>query len=342
MQLTTITVDVAKRVFEVLGFDRHGERVLQRRLRRRQMAEFFERRGERCQVVLEACGGAHYWGRRLEEMGYAVALLPPRHVARYRLGEKTDANDAQAIYAAWCDRRVRARAVAVKSELQQGWQGLQRYREGCTRRCTALSNQLRALLYEHGVVIGCGWPALRRAVEAQLGSGQLGVDALTVLGLGLEELRELYRRRREIDARMRAWIRSDERCRRLCTIPGVGPLGSGALVAAVGDGAQFASARKLVAWMGLCPSEHSSGDRRRLGRMSKSGPTELRRICIQGARSTLTATLRRGGDDPRSRWMRALVERVGVNKATVAVAAKNVRIAWALLRREQDYRASAI
>jgi len=342
MQLTTITMDVAKRVFEVAGFDRRGERVVQRRLRRSQVVEFFERRKERCQVVLEACGSAHYWGRRLQAMGYRVALLPPRYVAGFRLGQKTDANDTLALYSAWCDLRVRERAVAVKSEAQQGWQGLQRYRSGCTQRLTALGNQLRAVLYEHGVVANRGWASLRRAVESELEAARLGVDVLTVLALGLEEVGELRRRRLEVDRRIRAWTGSDERCRRLCTIPGVGPLSAGALVAAVGDGRQFASGRKLVAWMGLCPREHSSGERRWLGKMTKAGPTELRRLWIQGARATLAATLKRAGQDPRSRWMRALVERVGMNKATVAVAAKNVRIACALLHQQLDYRAGTV
>lgn len=341
MDVTTFAVDLAKQVFQVHGFTSHGERVVARRLSRGRFVRYLAERPERGLVVMEACAAAHHWGRELEALGYRVRLIPPQHVAALRMGNKTDGNDADAIYEA--SRRPKMRFVAVKSEAQQDVLALHRVRERLVGRRTALINQIRGLLGERGHVYGRRRGVLRRAIpELLCREGALTPVLAELLGELWAEFCELDRRIGELERRLKRLHRASEPCRRLGAIEGVGELTATAVAAAIVDGSAFGSGRQFAASLGLTPREHSSGTYRQLGGITKRGDGYLRKLFIHGGRAAVQAALRGDKDDARSRWIRALVERCGKNKAAVAVANKNARISWALLRRGECYRAAGV
>lgn len=332
MQITTFAVDLAKTKFQVHGFTAHGEKVLAKTLTRGRLLGFFEGQEGRGRVVMEACGTAHHWARELIKRGYQVELLPAQHVARLVVGNKTDSNDADAIYEA--AQRPRIRRVAIKSEAQQEVLAVHRVRERLVKARTTLINQIRGLLSERGVVFGTGVAALRRGLAPWLAEAQGPLAEL--IGELREEWQALDARIARQEARLRATYRSSPGCQLIGAVEGIGELTATAMVASVGDGRAFSSGRQMAAWLGLTPREHSSGARRRLLGITKRGDTYLRTLLIHGARSAVLAARRK--TDARSRWIQALVARRGHNVAVVAVANKNARILWALLRTGECYR----
>src|ERR1700719_3910489 len=292
-------------------------------------------------VGLEACSSAHYWARKIERLGHRVRLMSPRFVKPYRKSDKNDANDAEAI----CEAVTRAsmRFVPIKSEAQHEVQALHRVREQLLKSRTALVNQVRGLLAEHGIVAPQGIARARRLLLEILADP----ERHGLSGLFRETLQEIAERLRFFDERVGAYddriervFKEDERCRRLAKIEGVGPLVATAVVAAVGNASEFKSGRELSAWVGLVPRQHSSGNRSQLLGISKRGDRYLRTILIHGAR----AALRRADHkrDQRSRWAMRIKLARGYNKAAVALANKNARIIWALLTRGENYRPPAI
>jgi transposase len=341
MQINVIAVDIAKNVFQVHGFTGTGERVLVKRLSRRRFMRFFQNQQLGCEVVMEACGTGHYWGRQLRRWGYHGRLIPPQHVRAYVVGNKTDGNDADAIYHA--SRRRDLRDVPIKTPVQQDVMALHRVRERRKKARVALVNQIRSLLAERGLVCGRGLKPLRGLIQSIL-DGETASDDLT--GYIIEQLRELQAEWTELDEKIAAaeraisaHARDDAPCQLIADIEGVGPITASAIVAAVGDASQFRSARQMAAWLGLTPKEHSSGQTRRLGGITKRGEVYLRTLLIHGARAAARAAPRK--NDARSRWVRALAQRRGHNKAVVALANKNARIIWALLRTGECYRPAA-
>lgn len=298
------------------------------------MLAFF-RQLEPCLIGLEACSGAHYWARELGKLGHDVRLMAPQFVKPYVKGGKNDANDAEAI----CEAvgRPTMRFVPIKTIEQQDMQCEHRLRNRLIKARTALSNEIRGMLAEFGIVVRSGLSPLRRALPNILedaGNGLSGRFRQMLCELA-QELRDLDERIKTYDQRLQAQAREDERVKRLLAIEGMGPVVATALVAAVGDGKSFASGRDLSAWLGLLPSQHSSGGKNRLGRISKRGDTYLRTLLIHGARAAVCAAGKK--TDRRSRWINALVMRRNKNIATVALANKNARIAWAMLRRNENY-----
>ena len=337
MKISVFAVDLAKYKFQVHGFDARGERRLSRTLSRRGMGRFFAESTHRGEVVMEACGSAHYWGRYLEELGYRVRLIPAHHVRAYVAGNKTDANDADAIYEA--SRRVAIRAVPIKALAQQDALLVHATRERLVKARTALVNQLRGELAERGVVFGRNTGVLRRGVMALL-AGEVGGEVTVELQRGVRERREEWR---ALDQQIQACERSMRQsyqdtpaCQQVGEVEGIGVITATAAVATVGDARQFASGRQFSAWVGLTPQERSSGQRRHLGGITKRGDGYLRKLLVHGARAAVLAARRK--TDARSRWINALVARRGHNKAVVALANKNARILWALLRTGECYR----
>jgi len=339
MKVKTFAVDLANRVFQVHGFDVGGRRVLKRRLKREEFLGFFEQREERCVVVMEACRGAHHWGRQLRALGYEAELIAPQHVKALVVGSKTDANDADAIYEA--SLRPRIGRVALKSLEQQEVQALHRVRERLIKERTARVNQIRGLLSEVGLVLPARRTALYRALPEVLEEADNGLSPRlrALVGQLWEELGEGDARIARLECELRRELRANEVAQRLDEVPGVGALTATALVASVGGAGQFSSARQFAAWLGLVPKEHSSGERRRLGGITKRGDVYLRKLLIHGARSAVRAAARK--QDRHSRWIQALVARRGHNRAVVAVANKSARVLWALLRSGERYRAPA-
>jgi transposase len=337
MNSIRIGVDLAKQVFQLHGVDRLGNVTARRQLRRAQMHAYFKDIPP-CVVGMEACGSSHYWGRVLSAYGHTVKLMAPQFVKPYVKSGKNDANDAEAICEAVA--RPSMRFVAIKTAEQQVLQAEHRIRSRLVRTRTALSNEIRGLLGEFGIVIAKGTSPLRRALPliAEDPDNGLTEPFKVLLAELADELRQIDARIDQHDRRILAAARADDRIQRLMAIEGIGPISASALVAAVGDAAQFACGRDLAAWLGLVPRQHSSGGKTRLGHITKGGDTYLRTLLIHGARSALNASVNK--TDNRSRWAQALATRRNRNIATVALANKNARIAWSILYKGEVYRSA--
>jgi len=336
MNFTRIGIDLAKSVFQVHGLKADGT-VVRRRLSRGQFRRFIKEL-EPTLVGMEACGSAHYWGRELQSLGHEVRLMAPQFVAAYRKSGKNDGNDAEAVCEAMS--RPTMRFVPVKTLEQQSVLVVHRARELAKSHRKAVANQVRGLLAEYGIVFPRGIEQVRRRLPEVLEDAENGVlePAREAFAELYECLVELDARVAEYDRRITRLARESQPAQRLMQLPGVGPLSATALVASAGDARHFSNGRQFAAWLGLVPRQHSSGDKTRLGGITKRGDRYLRTLLVHGARSVLTRAARR--DDPRSRWAVALRERRGFNKAVVALAAKHARSAWVMLAREEDYRLS--
>lgn len=335
MKLTRIGVDLAKQVFQIHGVDSHEQVKCRKQLKRGQMLDFF-RQQEPCLVAMEACGSSHYWARELRQLGHEVRLIAPQFVKPYVKSGKNDANDAEAICEA--ASRPTMRYVTVKSAEQQASQSVHRIRSRLIRARTALLNEIRGLLGEFGRVAARPGIASTRALLQQAldESDKLPGELNEVLMLLQDELQQQDRRVKQLDEMLQRQVAADERVQRLLKIEGVGPISATAIVASVGDARQFRSARQFAAWLGLVPSQHSSGGKERLGAISKKGDSYLRMLVIHGARAALNAC--KNKVDRRSEWVNQLQARRNTNIATVALANKNARIIWAILSRGESYR----
>ncbi len=284
---------------------------------------------------MEACGGAHHWARVLQGKGYRVKLIAPQFVKPYVKTNKTDANDAEAICEAM--GRPSMRFVAVKTVEQQDLQAVHRVRSSLIRERIAKANQLRGLVYEYGLVAPRELHALRRAVPEWLEDAENGLTArFRALLAGLyRDLQQLDERVRELDREIATIVREHEPVGRLQQLTGIGPLTASALYALVGDARQYRNGRELAVALGLTPRQHSSGGKEKLLGISKRGDKYVRTLLIHGARSALRVAPNK--TDRISRWAVALTERAHPNVATVALANKLARIAWAMLRHGTNY-----
>ena len=335
MEITTIGLDLAKNVFQVHTVDAAGDVVVQKTLRRAQLLPFFTKAGP-CLVGIEACGTSHHWARELTALGHEVRLMPPAYVKPYVKRGKNDAVDAEAI----CEAVTRPtmRFVAVKSREQQAALALHRSRSLLVGQRTQLINMIRSLLAEFGIVIPEGRDralVLARQIVDSERTPEVPDDAAMIVGMLSQQALDIHARLHAIELRLAVLQRSDEVAQRLSTIPGIGPVGATALAASVSDPHQFRSGRQFAAWLGLTPLQKSSGGKERLGRISKMGDKYLRRLLVIGATSLVRrAKYKPDTADPR---LVALLARKPVRVATVAMANKMARIAWALMTRGQVY-----
>ena len=270
MNSMTIGIDLAKSVFQVHGVDEQGKVVLKKQLKRTHMLPFFANLPP-CLIGMEACGGAHYWARKLEQLGHTVKLMAPQFVKPYVKTNKHDAADAEAICEAVS--RPSMRFVPVKTGEQQAVLSLHRARQGFVKARTAQGNQIRGLLAEFGIVIPQGIGSIFRCLPEILEDGENdlpGTFRHLLQRLG-EHLKELERQVAELDAQIQRWHQATAASRKLAEIPGIGPLTASALVAAIGDATSFENGRQLAAWLGLVPRQHSSGGRQTLLGISKRG-----------------------------------------------------------------------
>jgi transposase len=335
MQVAIVGLDIAKHVFQLHGTDAAGKKVMSRKLRRQEVVPFFANLPD-CVVGLEACGGAHYWARRLTAAGHRVRLMAPQFVKPFVKSNKNDANDAEAI----CEAVTRPsmRFVPAKSVEQQDIQLLHRVRSRLVGCRTQLANQVRGLLMEYGIVLPQHMGQLRRGLPEVLEDES---NELTVLGRRLlaslhSELSELDEKIERIEKELQAVYGASEACQRIAAVEGIGLLTATAAVAAMSDGKVFDSGRQFAAWLGLVPRQHSSGGKTRLLGISKRGDTYLRTLFIHGARSVVYRACRK--TDPRSLWIADKKRRLGTTRACVAVANKNARIVWSLIARGEYYR----
>lgn len=335
-----VAVDLAKDVFELAFADASGRIVERKRLSRAAFARAFDNR-PRLRIVMEACGSAHHWARRFERLGHQVVLLPAHDVRPYVRRNKTDRTDAAGLLEA--DRCGDIRPVPIKSPDAQGVQALHRIREQLKAQRTALINLIRGLLREFGLVIASGAERVRPATLAALedGDNDLPMSLRHSLHHLLEQIALCESGMQGIEQELDAFARRDRRSQLYLQAGGVGLLTATALSASVGELARFDSGRHLASALGLPPREHSSGNTRRLGRMTKRGDSYLRTLLIHGARSALLAAkLAQKQGKPLDRtqeWALALAERAGHNKAAVALANKTVRRLWAADRHGQAF-----
>ncbi len=326
-QVTTVGIDLAKNVFSLHGVDGFGKTVLRRTVRRDRLVETVAGLPP-CLIAMEACSGAHEWGRRFEQHGHTVKLMAPKFVAPYRKSDKNDGNDAEAV----CEAVTRPsmRFVPVKSAEQQALLTLHRVRQGFVVERTAVINRLRGLLSEFGVVLPLRSVTVRRqAAQAAEALPELARGAIDDL---LAQLRLLDERIDAYDAQIHAQARLSEPARRLMQIRGIGATTALAIVATVGNAREFKNGRQFAAWIGLVPSQYSTGGKPRLGHISKRGDAYLRNLLVQGARSVLQSAPMH--QDRLSRWALELQARRGYYRTLVAIANKNARIAWALLAKD--------
>jgi transposase len=342
MHAMTVGVDLAKTRFELAIADEGGRIRERHRLTRSGFARFFSNR-PRCRIFMEACGSAHHWARTLQSQGHEVQLLPAQYVRAWVRRNKTDAADAAALIqaGAWVD----IPRVPIKSIEQQQIQQLHRLREQLKRTRTARINALRGLMREFGVSIAVGLVrGLRQMREALQTPDVLPARLCPFIAQTLTEIEQLTDRMEGIERELVQYGREDQTIARLQQIPGIGPLGASALRTAIGDIQRFPSGRHLASWLGLTAREHSSGERRRLGGMSKQGDVYLRTLLVHGARSALRAAHRARSQgrplDRLRRWALDTDARCGRNKATVALANKIARIAWATWRHERPFQAN--
>jgi Transposase and inactivated derivatives len=334
---TTIAIDLSKSVFEI-AVERGGRICQRKRLNRREMITFLSQ-CPKATVLMETCGTSHYWGRKAQELGHDVRLLPAQRVAKNRIGNKTDRRDTGAILRSGTDERVVP--VPVKSVEQQTIVSLHRIRAALMKTRTARLNTVRGLLREFGVTIAEGAERVKPALVEALSQAPSPVpEALHAALLAMmAEASELEERTCDVERQLKALAQAVPLVERLETIPGVGLLNATAFSAMVGNFPRFKSGRRFASSLGLTPKESSSGKRRWLGSISKAGDPYLRTLLIGGARSMLLSAHRTKRPHYLQAWALEVEKRRGRNRAAVAVANKLARIIWAVATRGEPFKA---
>jgi len=331
-KITLIGIDTAKQVFHLVGVDAHGHYVWRKQLSRARLLSTLAQM-ECCEVVLEACGASHHWARCIKALGHTVRLIAPQHVKPYRRGQKNDYRDAEAIISAALSPGMHF--VGVKRVDQEAEQALHRVRSRLMSHRNAAANELRGLLAEYGRVFGRGLKSLRAGARCFVETEEAHTLGLVELVNDvLEEIDVLQRRMDHYERQINQRVQADEISRRLREeLGGVGKLGASALRVKVADVRDFGNGRHFAAYIGLAPGHSGTGGTVRIGHLKRGHDRYLRQLLIHGARSAL----RHLGDkqDPQSCWLRGLLERRGFNIASVALAHKNARQAWAIMAREQ-------
>ncbi|MBT1443337.1 IS110 family transposase [Shewanella sp. JM162201] len=332
MKASTVSIDLAKSVFQVLGVTDTGKKVFSKRLSRQQFIEFIPQL-ESCHVVMEACMSSHYWARCFVRAGHRVELLPAQYVTPFVRGNKNDKNDCLAIYEA--SQRPGMRFVPIKTENQQSIMALHRQRDRLIAGRTACVNQTRSLLLEFGVIIHSPLKTFRRALLEQLDNPALPPLFRLTLNDVIDELAAFDVRLGRILGLIKQLNDQSEAAQILLSLPGVGPIIASAFSACIDKGQAFSSADELPVWLGLTPRQYASGNTNRLGNITKRGDGYLRKQLIHGARTVVSHAHKK--QDDLSRWVSAIKARRGINKAVVATARRLARLMWILLQRQTRY-----
>lgn len=341
--ITTIGIDIAKNYIQIHGEDSKGKPVLKKRLPREKFLPFMANL-PKCLIGMEACSGAHYWAQELTTLGFEVKLMSPRKVKKFVENNKNDAKDAEAC--AEAVGRANMIFVPIKTKTQMEIQTIHRVRSCYVKQKTGNTNMIRGFLLELGIAIPKGNAALVKRIRILSDAECDHLSEKTKLLLqGLYE--DLKRLNEEVDrytTLLTKLAKEDGYCKRISTLPGIGPITATAVIAKIGNGSEFQKGRDLSAYFGLVPKQHSSGEKQVLGRISKHGDRYIRQLLIHGGRSALKAALTKNKktglfekNDEHSQWIRKLSERIGMNKTSVAVANKNARMIIALLKNESTF-----
>jgi len=339
MDIHVVGIDLGKTLFHLVAMDATGKVVIRKRCSRTQLLTFTANIRV-WRIGMEACSGAHFLARALQQQGHDARLMPAQYVKPYVKTNKSDYIDAEAI--AEAVQRPSMRFVPLKTEEQLDLQAVHRVRERWVMRRTAVINQVRGLLLERGITLPKGRSHLEEALPEILAEAHIRFsESISVLLAQLRfELDDLGTRIEEMDALIARISKENEACQRLTTIPGVGPVTATALVAAIGNGSAFKRGRDLSAWVGMVPGEFTTGGKQKLLGISKRGNSYLRRLFVQCARSLLRFRERQGA--PFGVWLAKLIGRAHQNVAVVALANKLLRIAWAVLFRNETFRSPVL
>ena len=332
MTIIRIGVDTSKSLFVLHGVNVSEQPVLRKKLRRRQVYEFFAKL-EPTRVGLEACGAAHYWARELQGLGHQVVLLPPQYVKPYVKRNKNDMADAEAICEAMS--RPTMRFVPVKTADQQAALMLVGMREGLVRRRTQLTNSIRGYAAEFGLIAARGLDKIEPLLARIAADAQLPGLAKELFAMQGKEYAQLKVEIRKIEAKLMAWHKHNELSRRLAQIPGIGPIGAVLATMKVANPHAFRCGRDFSAWIGLTPKDHSTAGKTRHGVITRAGDEALRSVLVAGATAVVHHVKRgRGHVSP---WLLNLVRRKPAKLAAIALANKNARVAWKLMVSGERY-----
>ncbi len=343
---TTIGIDIAKNYIQIHGADNNGKMVLKKRVARGNFLTFMANL-PKCLVGMEACGGAHYWANELIKLGFDVRLMSPRKVKMFVENNKNDAKDAEACAVAVT--RTNKQFVSIKTSVQMEIQALHRIRSFYVKQRTGLTNMMRGIFLEMGIAIPQGMSALTKklCMLVDADTACLNDKMKNVFQRLYDDLKQLNKEIEHHTASLEKLAKEDEYCKCISTLPGVGPIIATAMIAKIGNGSEFKKGRELSAYLGLVPKQHSSGDKQRLLGISKHGDRYIRQLLIHGGRSSVWAAQRKNKQtgvfekqDEHSRWIRKLAERIGINKASVAVANKNARMMVALLKNQTTFQSA--
>lgn len=347
MEVTTIGIDIAKRIFQIHGVDKNGKTILKKKLMRDQVLTFMSNL-PKCLVGMEACGGSSYWARELTKLGHNVKLMAPQFVKPYVKTNKNDQADSEAICEAVA--RPNMRFVPIKTAEQQDILFIHRVRQRLVKNRTALANEIRGLLHGFGFIIPQGINKIVTKLTEILDEGDLSQLSYRTFSELKEEFLENDKKIKELEQRLKIIASQYSNHQQLMMIPGIGLITATALIASIGNASCFENGRQLSAWLGLVPRQHSSGGKDKLLGISKRGDIYLRTLLIQGARAVLSSKIRLTTEEQKSKkdyskfteWMFNLSERNGHNKTTVAVANKLARVVFAVLSSGNDYTESKV
>jgi len=329
--INAIGIDLAKNVFQICAVDEKHWVVFNRQVKRSVVVSIL-RDIEPTTVAMEACASSHYWAEQIEALGHRVRLIPTQHVKAFVRGHKHDANDAAALAEA-ATREDLPESVR-KTPWQRQLQLLIRRRERRVRNRTQLINQLRGMLYEHGITIGRSVTTLRRRLPEVMLDLEHQDPALLAMATDLiDELNQLQQRIVRDEKQLKAQAQANATCCRLMAIPGIGYLNAVSLVTAVGMNSTLRNGRHMAAWLGLTPRMHGTGGKVRHGSITHRGNAAMRTLLIHGARAAMNAKY----EDPLVLWAKGLAKRNGHNKAVVALANRLARIAWVIIHRHEHY-----
>jgi len=337
--IVRVGIDIAKLVFQVHGVDKYGKVCIQAKISRHKLLQFTAQLRP-CLIGMEACGGAHYWATEFQKQGHKVGLMAGHRVKSYvTSGNKDDKVDAAAI----CEAVGRPTMIFIpcKSQRQLEIQALHRHREQLSKLVNILSNQIRGLLLEHGLVIPIGVNNITKKVPGFLEDADNGLSGTMRILIQkiYNQFKETEHKLADVNKTIELFCKEDETCRRICKIPGIGPITATALYAAIGNGRQFKNGRGAAAWLGIIPRHSGSGGKTINGKLSRKGNRYIKTLAIQGGRSIVQASKRK--NDKRSVGINALQNRKGNNITAVACAHRNIRIAWALMARNEEYKQAA-
>jgi len=335
--INVLGIDLAKNVFQLHGVDGQGKAVLKKRVERNKLSEFASNLSQ-CTVVMESCGGSNYWARVFHKSGHNVKLISPQFVKPFVKTNKNDANDAEAIVEA--ASRPSMRFVPIKQVEQQDIQSLHSVRSRLVRNRTALINEIRGLNLEYGIAIPMGAVKVKKHLRAVIDNQRNELTALSreLMEELYNELIEIEEKLKNMEKKIKSICKENDQCRRILSIPGIGELTATAIVAAVPNANEFENGRHMSAWLGLVPRQSSSGNKQVLLSISKRGDRYLRTLLIHGARAALSHY--KNTNNKYGEWLTNKKAMLSFNKAAVALANKNARIIWAILKTGKEFDAN--